>query len=243
MRLTPTADPRLEPTGLNALRVRSGARDPGALVPWETKLLIALVAIAINAVIYLVPNHFVLRPLVELPLTRVDTMVPFVPLTFWVYFSDYLLVASAFMLTRTWAEVRRFARAYFALVTTGMVVHFLWPTAFPREAFPVVGDDFTARALLVLRQIDLPTSCMPSMHVAGSYLAAFSLWRHRPVFFWTWTAWATAVAISTLTLKQHYAVDVVAGALMAGAFWAALFWASAARERQPSGSTVASTSR
>lgn len=235
------ADPGPRSTGLGALRAR--AADGAELVPWETKLFIALVAIAINSVLYLVPNRVVLRPLVELPLTPVDTLVPFVPLTFWIYFSDYLLVASAFMLSRTWAEVKRFARAYFALVTTGMVVHFLWPTAFPRDAFPLVGDDFTTRAFLVLRQIDLPTSCMPSMHVAGSYLAAFSLWRQRPPYFWVWTAWATAVAISTLTVKQHYAVDVVAGALMAAVFWAALFWYPVARGAQPSGSTVASTSR
>ena len=192
--------------------------------------------------LYLVPNHYVFQPPQLLPWTRIDGAVPFIPATFWVYFSDYFLVGSAFMLTRTGAEVKRFARAYFALLFTGALVHLVWPTTFPRDAFPLVGGGFTERAFTMLRQIDLPTSCMPSMHVAGSYLAAFSLFRHRRRFLLVWSAWATAVAISTLTAKQHYAIDVVAGLAMAAIFWALFFWVPA-RFGQSSGRTVASTSR
>jgi membrane-associated phospholipid phosphatase len=223
------------------LAARLGATDEAASVPFGTKLTICLLATTVNAALYFVPNHVVLRPLVEVPWTPVDAMVPFVQATFWVYFSDYFLVGSAFMLSRTWADVKWFARSYFALLFTGALIHVLWPTAFPRESFPVVGDDLTARALAALRQIDMPTSAMPSMHVAGSFLAAFSLWR-RPQLLWVWTAWATAVAISTLTVKQHYAVDVLAGLLMAVVFWAGFFWAPVARGRHPRGRRLASTS-
>ena len=224
---------------------------PAAPAPVGAKLLIAVMATAINAIVYFVPNHALVERASLLPWTRVDTAIPFVQSTLWIYFSDYFLVASAFMLSRTWAEVVRFVRAYFALLLTGATIHFLFPTAFPREAFPVMGDDFTARALLVLRHVDLPTSCLPSMHVASSFLAAFALWRHRPLFLQLWTLWATLVAISTLTLKQHYAVDVGAGLLMAGLFWAAFFyWPEVAGTRpqspqspQSSGRTLASTAR
>lgn len=200
------------------------------------------IAIAINSVLYLVPNHVVVQPPVELPWTRLDSAVPFIPWTLWVYFSDYLLVGSAFLQSRTWGEVRRFARAYFALLVTGALVHLAWPTAFPRESYPVVGDTFTAQAFMLFRQIDLPTSCMPSMHVAGSFLAAFSLWRQRPPLPAIFTAWACAVAVSTLTVKQHYAVDVGGGLVMATLFWAIFFWWPEARAHQRSGNTLASTS-
>jgi membrane-associated phospholipid phosphatase len=206
------------------------------------KVAIALVATAINAVLYLVPNHYLFHPATRLPWTLVDDTVPFVPMTLWIYFSDYFLVASAFMLMVTWGEVKRFAQAYFALIITGAVVHTLWPTVFPREAFPIMGMGFTERAFTTLRQIDLPTSCLPSMHVAGSYLAAFSLWKHRQRIFVTFTSWATAVAVSTLTAKQHYVIDVLAGLLMAAGFWALFFWAPE-QQRHSSGRTIASTAR
>jgi membrane-associated phospholipid phosphatase len=187
------------------------------------KLLLAAGASAVNAALYLVPNHLPLKEPVLLPWTALDAAVPFVPLTLWIYVSDYVLVATAFLLVRTWAEAKQFARAYLALLVIGAAVHLMWPTTFPREAFPLVGDGVTERVFALLRQVDLPTSCLPSMHVAGSYLAAFSLWRHGRGVFVLYTSWATAVAVSTLTAKQHYAVDVVAGFALAAALWAVFF--------------------
>jgi membrane-associated phospholipid phosphatase len=197
----------------------------------------------VNAVVYLVPNHLFIESPRLLPWTSIDTAVPFVPATVWIYFTDYLLVASAFLLCTSWTEVKRFVRAYFVLLVTGSAIHFLWPTIFPREAFPIEGTGVTAYALRFLRQVDLPTSCLPSMHVASSYLAAFSLWRHPPRLYAVWLSWATAVGVSTLTAKQHYLIDVLAGLAMAGAFWALFFWLPDVRNRQASGWAVASSSR
>jgi membrane-associated phospholipid phosphatase len=197
----------------------------------------------VNAVVYLVPNHLFIESPRLLPWTSIDAAVPFVPVTVWIYFTDYLLVASAFLLCTSWTEVKRFVRAYFVLLVTGSAVHFLWPTIFPREAFPIEGTGVTAHAFRFLRQVDLPTSCLPSMHVASSYLAAFSLWRHPPWLYALWLSWATAVGVSTLTAKQHYLIDVLAGLAMAGAFWALFFWLPDVRNRQASGWAVASSSR
>ncbi len=201
------------------------------------KVLLAAGASAMNALLYLVPNHLPLKTPALLPWTRLDAAVPFVPVTLWLYVSDYALVATAFLLVRTWGEARQFARAYFALLAVGAAIHLAWPTTFPREAFPLVGDGFTVRVFALLRRVDLPTSCLPSMHVAGSYLAAFSLWRHRRGVFTLYSSWATAVAVSTLTAKQHYAVDVVAGFALAAALWAVFFARPAQRSRPISAST------
>lgn len=210
------------PQVLRARSTLAGAA-PRQQITLPAKLLIATAATAVNALLYLVPNHVQLSAPTALPWTALDAAVPFVPLTFWIYVSDYLLVASAFLLVRTWREARQFALAYLALLLVGSSIHLAWPTVFPRESFPISGDDLTSRAFVFLRQIDLPTSCLPSMHVAGSYLAAFSLWRRPRYLFTVWTSWATAVAISTLTVKQHYAIDVAAGLTLAALFWVAFF--------------------
>jgi len=207
------------------------------------KLLIALGATAMNAVLYLVPNHLQLFPPRQLWWTPVDSAVPFLPGTVWIYFSDYLLVAVAFMLQGSWPAVRRYVKTYFALLVVGAFIHLFWPTVFPREWFPLDGGSTSARALGTLRGVDAATSCMPSMHVAGSYLAAFALWRHRPAVFGAFLLWATAVAASTLTTKQHYLVDIVAGLLLAAAIAAVFFWIPEPRGGQRSGWATASSTR
>jgi membrane-associated phospholipid phosphatase len=205
---------------MNDLAPAPGRQGPGLI----QKLGIAAGAMCINAVLYLVPNHLQLVEPRALWWTRVDTAVPFLPPTVWIYFSDYLLVSSAFLVSDTWDEVKRFVRAYFVLLAIGAVIHFAWPTVFPRDAFPIARDGMSARALAALRGVDAATSCLPSMHVAGSYLAAFSLWHRRRSLFGGYVLWATAVAVSTLTTKQHYLVDVLAGLLLAVALAGVLFW-------------------
>lgn len=205
------------------------------------KLLIALGATLMNAVLYLVPNHLQLFPPRQLWWTPVDAAVPFLPGTVWIYFSDYVLVAAAFMLQMGWPEVRRYVKTYFALLAVGAFVHLFWPTVFPREWFPLDGGSASARALASLRGVDAATSCLPSMHVAGSYLAAFALWRHRPAVFGGFLLWATAVAASTLTTKQHYLVDIFAGVFLALAIATVFFWIPELRGRQRSGWATASS--
>jgi len=198
------------------------------------KLLIAAGAMAINAVLYLVPNHLQLSRPSSLWWTPVDQATPFLPGTVWIYFSDYLLVSSAFLVSEGWEEVKRFVRAYFVLLAIGAVIHLGWPTVFPREAFPVGGAAVSEHALAALRRVDAATSCLPSMHVAGSYLAAFSLWHRRRSLFLGYVLWATAIAVSTLTTKQHYLVDVLSGLSLAAVLGAVFFWIPELRERDRS---------
>ncbi len=206
------------------------ARAPQSPISLGAKLAIAVGAAALNAVIYLLPNHYTFWPTHPLPWTAVDRWVPFVPATVWIYVSDYVLVASAFLLATDRAATWRFVRSYLAMLVTGSSIHLFWPTVFPRDQFPLVGDGLTERLFELLRAIDLPGSCMPSMHVASSYLAAFSLWRNPRWQFAGWVSWATAIAVSTLTAKQHYAIDVLAGLLMALGFWLIFFWAPTATD-------------
>ncbi len=103
-------------------------------------LRIAMGASLVNAVVYLVPNHLFIESPRLLPWTSIDAAVPFVPATVWIYFTDYFLVASAFLLCTSWTEVKRFVRAYFVLLVTGSAIHVLWPTIFPRAGLPHRGD-------------------------------------------------------------------------------------------------------
>jgi membrane-associated phospholipid phosphatase len=193
------------------------------------KLAVALGAIALNGLVYYVANHFPLSTPQLLPWTRLDAAVPFLPRTIWIYDSDYLLVAGAFLLCRSTQDMWRFLRAFAVLLIICCAIHVLWPTTYPRDHFVVRSDGATSYAYWVLHKFDRPTSCLPSMHVAGAGLAALSLWRNPRWQRVVWGVWAGLIALSTMSAKQHYAVDVVAGAAVAGLVWVVFFQPAAQR--------------
>jgi membrane-associated phospholipid phosphatase len=79
----------------------------------------------------------------------------------------------------------------------------------------VPGTGFAAWSLRLLYTLDPPYNCFPSLHVAYSFVSALTCYRvHRGVGVVA-VVWAALIGISTLYTKQHYVVDVVAGALSA----------------------------
>jgi membrane-associated phospholipid phosphatase len=184
------------------------------------KWLLALVATVVHGVLYLLPNHFQIVQVRLLPLTAVDRAVPFWPLTAWIYWSDYALVFVAFQWCRVPGATARFVYALSAVILAGTTIHWLCPTAYPRQLYPLepgAAESITGFLFAHFRAADTAASCMPSLHVAASYLAAFALLgedRRRA----TWLlVWATAIFASTLTTKQHYLVDGLAGIALAAA--------------------------
>ena len=80
--------------------------------------------------------------------------------------------------------------------------------------------------------MDPPYNCFPSLHVAHSFVSALTCLRlHRRLGGVALVA-ASLVGLSTLFTKQHYVVDVVAGAALAYAAYR-LFLSGYARERIP----------
>ena len=66
---------------------------------------------------------------------------------------------------------------------------------------------------------------MPSLHVTSGLLCMALVGRQRTPLAFAVGAVAFASIVSTLTFKQHYAIDLPAGALYAAfAWWAAGRW-------------------
>jgi len=148
----------------------------------------------------------------ELPLDRV---VPLQPAWAIVYGVLYLfLVILPVFVVRQEEHIRRTVWAYLMVWIAAYVCFFAYPTIAPRPA-SVVGEGFVVWGLRFLYSADPPYNCFPSLHVAHSFVSALTCYRtHREV---GWAAWICAllVAISTLFSKQHYVLDVIAGAVLA----------------------------
>jgi membrane-associated phospholipid phosphatase len=160
-------------------------------------------------VLYLLPNfHPYFTPL-KLPLFTIDKKVPFLPWTFTIYFSDYLLAMLVIVQIQELTEFKALSRNVFLGLMLSATFFVLSPTTYPRPAYPT-NEILPIQMLLdLVASADRPTNCFPSMHVATAAIFTWSM-RHRRHYYLYWI-WTLAIAASTLTTKQHYFLDIIGG--------------------------------
>jgi membrane-associated phospholipid phosphatase len=181
-------------------------------------------------VFYVYPNFFPLFNPRYLPLLLIDRITPFMPWTFLIYTSDYILIFLVLILLDNKEQVNAFARmAFGVLVCCGMFFLFL-PTVYPRPLYPEVNNILVAGTMNFIALADNPNNCFPSMHIA---LTGVSIWairffsRRLHLLFWPW---ALAIYVSTLTTKQHYFLDILGG-IVVMVIIASLEWALFERKK------------
>ncbi|WP_347328998.1 phosphatase PAP2 family protein [Ralstonia pseudosolanacearum] len=152
------------------------------------------------------------------PTTALDTAIPFIGWTVWIYLAGLAWIIAPLALVREPRLFRRAAFAYAIAIGAGFLCFTALQTEAPALRAQAVPDGLgtaTAWALLTLHRTDAPVNLLPSLHVALAWLAAWALGRqHRP---WRHACHVTAVAItaSVCLVKQHTVLDAVAGLLLA----------------------------
>ena len=179
------------------------------------------VSVAMVALVSLVPFYIVIGGLsegraVHVPAVALDRLVPLEPAWALVYGSLYLfLIVLPVFVVREPEHVRRTVLAYLTVWIAAYVCFLLYPTIAPRPA-GVSGRGFVLWSLRFLYQADPPYNCFPSLHVAHSFVSAFACYPVNRRVGRAATLCAVLVGLSTVFAKQHYVLDVVAGALLAG---------------------------
>lgn len=187
----------------------------------KTRLLAGFLLFPLAGLLYLFTNHFQFFAARELPMTWLDTHVPFVPNTFWVYASEFLYFPAAYLLCRDVRNVNRYLYSFAALQIASNLIFVFWPTVYLRENFPLHADvnEWTRFGVTQMRTADTPANCCPSLHVSGVLLTGFLFIDEQRKWLAPFMIWGVAIAISTLTTKQHYLIDVLAGFAMAALFY------------------------
>jgi len=184
----------------------------------ENKARWSVGAAILAAVLYLTSNHLHLSPPQYLPFTWIDESAPFIPLSVWIYISEYVYFIFVYFAIRDNVTLNKYLYSITTLQVVSVAIFWLWPTTYPRMNFPVGPevDWMTRLTFEILRTADTPANCCPSLHVSSVYLSSLVLLDdEEPGKFRAFFVWGTLIAMSTLTTKQHYFVDVVAGLLMA----------------------------
>lgn len=207
------------------MRIDTAIQESEASLPLfvtrQNKYRVGLLLWFYAALIYLTSNHFPILEPQLLPMSRLDRAIPFLPNTVWIYLSEYLFFITIYLSARDMVNLNKYVYSFIALQTTSVLIFVLWPTTFPRELFPL-PEDLNAPTYFIfsaLRQLDTPVNCCPSLHVSSVFLSSFIFLDEQqkkfPLFFF----WGAAIALSTLTTKQHYFVDVLSGLFMAILFY------------------------
>lgn len=185
------------------------------------KYLVGSILYGIAIITYLASNHFHFFTPMQLPMSKIDEWVPFIPHTVWIYSSEYYLFALVYIFTKDSVNLGRYIYSFFFLQLTSVIIFWVWPTTFPRGDFPLPEnlDFLTTWLFSTLRTLDTPANCAPSLHVSCCYLSAFNFLNEQREKFPFFFGWATAVAVATLTTKQHYIIDVITGFGMAVLFY------------------------
>ena len=152
-------------------------------------------------------------------MTEFDRAIPFMPQHVWIYHSMLpAIVATMVLLVKT---KRVFFSTFWACLIAAVVLNIsyvFFPSFYPRPEFEV--NTISEAFVYLTYQVDGSSNTFPSGHVAFAWImflgAAYSETARRiqglqPLYF----LWALGVSLSTLTLKQHYIVDVFSGTLLA----------------------------
>ena len=177
--------------------------------PPGERVLLVLLAYIMGGLGYLAVNHVVgAGPFRHLAIP-LDAQIPFVPNFVFFYVLAYVTPAIGALFIRDRAEMYRTFLAFSLNAVICFSIFFLFPIEYPRmEALP---DTLAGRILGLVHGIDRPVNCFPSHHIGTATTAALAVWRQNRRWGIVFAVIAGLIAVSTLFVKQHYVLDVLAG--------------------------------
>ena len=145
--------------------------------------------------------------------TSVDDLIPFVPGWVWVYsFLYYPAILYVNLVLTSPRQFTQVASSYMLLLALQLPCFLAFPVSTPQKwRVTSAGRTLSERYLAFVQRFDAPSNSFPSMHTSVAMLTAFHLYdRHGTASF----AFPVLIGLSCLFTKQHYLVDIPAGAAL-----------------------------
>jgi len=145
--------------------------------------------------------------------TFLDERIPFMPAWVWIYSLPYYpAILYVNLGLKSSEQFIQTAISYLMLLGLQMAFFLMVPVRTPhhwREANG--GRGLSERFLAFVQRFDAPTNSFPSMHTSVAMLTSLHLYHHigGAVF-----AFPALIGLSCLFTKQHYLIDIPAGAAL-----------------------------
>lgn len=180
---------------------------------------------------YVLTNRFPLFEPVRLPLTAFDRAIPFLPFMIPIYVSYLVYAFIVIARSRDDRQVTEIFWITHIQLAISLCFFVFYPVTYPRDDFYYGGP-----VASIFNQFwiwfDAPNNCFPSLHTANCCLAIHYSWDKEKRLLYS--AWGLLIIVGTLTCKQHYVVDILAGIVVYGLSIAlARMWNITKRKKDP----------
>jgi hypothetical protein len=138
----------------------------------------------------------------------------------------YLTIALFHALCMPAEYVRRFAPYLFAGFAVGLPGYLLVPALGPAKAFPhlftepLTGGVLTQLNAHIVANGSSVYDVFPSLHVLETFCLLGHDWRYLRGRFWIMSPLVAGLVVSTIYLRYHYAIDLIAGVVPFLILWA-----------------------
>jgi hypothetical protein len=213
--------PRAEPLTTEARRADWRSALAQRIV---SRLLLKLIGVSAFVALFFQGYFFTLRhpayPVTTMPATALDAWIGFQPWGIVPYLSLWFYIGIAPGLLLRWRDLLLYGLWATVLCVGGLLIFYFWPTEVPARA----PESASLPGFALLAGVDGAGNACPSLHVATAVFTA--TWVERllrvvgaPVGFRLANlVWVLAIAWSTVAVRQHVVLDVVAGIAWGGLF-------------------------
>ena len=186
---------------------------------WVLKMLTTAGGIAVFFYAYFWVMRHPLSAVTVMPVTWIDELIGFQPLSFALYVFLWVYISLGTALARDLRELAAFGAASLAISLVGLAIFMLLPTRVPD-----FGIDWALYpSMRFLKSVDVAGNAFPSLHAAFCVFTAVVL--HAQLTALGAARWLRAcnallcagILYSTMATRQHVALDAVAGAVLGGA--------------------------
>ncbi|MFC1849603.1 phosphatase PAP2 family protein [candidate division CSSED10-310 bacterium] len=166
---------------------------------------------------YVVINYFSVGREHTILSCFIDQAIPFIPAWEYVYAFVYFAAFTPLTIIRSASYFRRIAFMYASVMIVGEIIFLLFPVMMIR-VIPS-GEGFVNWGINLNNYLDPPFNCFPSMHVGNAFCASFAIYNVHRFLGIISVVGAILIGLSTLFVKQHYVLDVMAGFLLSYVFY------------------------
>lgn len=159
---------------------------------------------------------------------RADNSIPFCEYFIVPYYLWFLYVA----VTAVWftlfnnnrTEFYQFAVSMGIGMTLFLIISYIFPNGHNLRPNTFPRDNVFTDMVKALYRTDTSTNIMPSIHVFNSVMCCVAIWeckalKQRHLIRWSTLVLTVLIVLSTVFLKQHTILDLVAGLMLGGILW------------------------
>lgn len=178
---------------------------------YEKIFLVLLVAVVFSLVYFSINYLTSFRQTYTLGIF-IDNLIPFLPLTIFIYQFTYVLWFLPYLLIRKIEPLRKLTWSYLTLILVSGLIFLIFPVKVARPE--VVGGSLVNWLVGLFYSLDLPYNAFPSIHASYTFLVGLFSFRYLKKLGLIIYLITIFVIISTLTFKQHYFLDTAAGIIL-----------------------------